>query len=135
VFEHEIAMRMNNEIEQLKISLKDMREIILPFPSEAVQIRIIDRLLPLLALSDRNPDKPPYDRKTGATGILKIMLSTDYFKEPRTIAGISGYIFDHYGLEIATTKLSGILLALTRSNTLKRIAGESDNLYRYSIAG
>ncbi|MDN3548698.1 hypothetical protein [Mucilaginibacter aquaedulcis] len=137
---------MSKHIEKLKKELIELAAIVNSFKSEAVQVRILDRLLDLLTEST---NKHEYEfgtknshsndestaatepKKNGATKILHQLLQTDFFNEYRSISEIVEYCNEHFNADIKTTELSGILLKLVKENRLKRERSTENNRFKY----
>src|ERR1700748_3776149 len=100
---------MSKHIEKLKKQLMEISEVVNSFKSEAVQVRIIDRLLDAIAETEKTEPESaePLIKKTrrmrngeaedhghgrkkpGATKILNQLLSTDYFNARHSISAIA----------------------------------------------
>ena len=144
---------MSKHIEKLKKQLVEVSEVVNSFRSEAVQVRIIDRLLDAIiesdkvdsdngdALSRRGRKSRPIDddenfspagrKKPGATKILNQLLSTDFFSARHSISEIADYCKDNYDSEFKTSELSGILLKLAKENKLRRERSNDNNRFEY----
>jgi len=142
---------MSKHIEKLKKQLTEISEVVNSFKSEAVQLKIIDRLLDVLVEFDRNDaegsetyhkkghkrddnDAYPFAqsrKKPGATKILNQLLSTDFFSTPRSISSIATYCKDNFDSEFKTSELSGILLKLANEHKLKRERSHDNNRFEY----
>jgi len=142
---------MSKHIEKLKKQLTEISEVVNSFKSEAVQLKIIDRLLDVLVEFDKNDaestelfNKKGYKRdesdsypfaqgrkKPGATKILNQLLSTDFFITPRSISSIATYCKDNFDSEFKTSELSGILLKLANENKLRRERSNDNNRFEY----
>ncbi|MDP9047357.1 MAG: hypothetical protein M3N14_04420 [Bacteroidota bacterium] len=145
---------MNKHIEKLKKQLLEISEVVNAFQSEAVQVRVVDRLLDALIESDRTDGegsevftKRPYKhrlndeagyssgsraKKPGATKILNQLLSTDFFVTPRSISAIANYCQDNFDSDFKTSELSGILLKLAKENKLRRERSNENNRFEYA---
>jgi hypothetical protein len=143
---------MSKHIEKLKKQLLEIAEVVNSFNSEAVQVRIIDRLLDAIAENDkgepegaeafvkkarRSKDGEDGDhashgrKKPGATKILNQLLATDYFNSRHSISAIADYCKEHYDSDFKTSELSGILLKLAKENKLKRERSNDNNRFEY----
>jgi len=142
---------MSKHIEKLKKQLTEISEVVNSFKSEAVQLKIIDRLLDVLVEFDKTDaegtelfnkkghkrdegDNYPFAqgrKKPGATKILNQLLSTDFFSTPRSISSIATYCKDNFDSDFKTSELSGILLKLANENKLKRERSNDNNRFEY----
>jgi hypothetical protein len=144
---------MSKHIEKLKKQLVEISEVVNSFRSEAVQVRIIDRLLDAIIESDkgdieggdafnkkgrkaRSGDDDENSsatgrKKPGATKILNQLLSTDFFNTRHSISEIAEYCKEHYDSDFKTSELSGILLKLAKENKLKRERSNDNNRFEY----
>ena len=144
---------MSKQIEKLKKQLMEISEVVNSFNSEAVQVRVVDRLLDAIIESDRadadngeifskrpyktrltdgvNSPAPMRNKKPGATKILNKLLSTDFFYSPRSISSIASYCQDNFDSDFKTSELSGILLKLAKENKLRRERSEENNRFEY----
>jgi len=145
---------MSKHTEKLRKQLLEISEVVNAFKSEAVQVKIIDRLLDsimdgdrhdfdgdALKLQDRRARKDYGDagadsrirgrKKPGATKILNQILHTDFFAEPRSISAIADYCKEQYDSDFKTSELSGILLKLSNENKLKRERNNENNRFDY----
>jgi hypothetical protein len=142
---------MSKHIEKLKKQLLEISEVVNAFKSEAVQVRVVDRLLDVMveleksdgdaaevfvkkSYKNRN-DEGHYPfkgaKKPGATKILNQLLSTDFFDTARSISSIASYCRDTYDSGFKTSELSGILLKLAKENKLKRERSNENNRFEY----
>lgn len=146
---------MSKHTEKLRKQLLEISEVVNAFKSEAVQVKIIDRLLDSIIegerpdfdgdpskLQDRRGFKRGYEdagadsrirgrKKPGATKILNQIIHTDFFNEPRSISTIAQYCKDQYDSDFKTSELSGILLKLANENKLKRERNNENNRFDY----
>ncbi|MDN3581171.1 hypothetical protein [Mucilaginibacter flavus] len=142
---------MSKHIEKLKKQLVEVAEVVNSFQSEAVQVRIIDRLLDVMIESERaDADGSeifskkgrkmrlddenagiPGRKKPGATKILNQLLSTDFFDIQRSISSIANYCKDQFDSDFKTSELSGILLKLANENKLRRERSIENNRFEY----
>ena len=139
---------MSKQIERLKKQLLEISEVLNAFQSEAVQVKIIDRLLDTMIdweregeetfnrktrhfQSDENSRQRESIRKPGATKVLNQLLQTNFFDEPHSIADIATYCKDQYDSEFKTSELSGILLKLSNESKLRRERSEENNRFEY----
>lgn len=147
---------MSKHTEKLRKQLLEISEVVNAFTSEAVQVKIIDRLLDSI-MDDRHDgeldlsklerrrkysDSPSEEdgssesrirgrKKPGATKILNQIIHTDFFDSPRSIAAIANYCRDQYDSDFKTSELSGILLKLANENKLKRERNNENNRFDY----
>ncbi len=149
---------MSKHTEKLRKQLLEISEVVNAFRSEAVQVKIIDRLLDSiidgdrhdgegdsLGLFHRSGKKRNIDaidgentegrirgrKKPGATKILNQIIHTDFFDVPRSISTIANYCKDQYDSDFKTSELSGILLKLANENKLKRERNNDNNRFDY----
>jgi hypothetical protein len=140
---------MSKQTEKLKKQLLEISDVINAFQSEAVQVKIIDRLLDTMIDWDRDSDeqsgkrtrnyqgedgaqqRESASRKPGATKVLNQLLQTNFFDHPHSIADIATYCKDQYDSEFKTSELSGILLKLSNESKLRRERSEENNRYEY----
>jgi hypothetical protein len=143
---------MSKHIEKLKKQLLEISEVVNSFRSEAVQVKIIDRLLDAIIESEkgdiegtdafkrgRKPKSgdddenfsPAGRKKPGATKVLNQLLSTDFFNARHSISEIAEYCKEHYDSDFKTSELSGILLKLAKENKLKRERSNDNNRFEY----
>jgi hypothetical protein len=143
---------MSKHIEKLKKQLMEISEVVNSFKSEAVQVRIIDRLLDAIAETEkgeiegtetfskkgrrvRNSEDDEHTshgrKKPGATKVLNQLLATDYFDTRHSISAIADYCKEHYDSDFKTSELSGILLKLAKENKLRRERSNDNNRFEY----
>ena len=143
---------MSKHIEKLKKQLVELSEVVNSFKSEAVQVRVVDRLLDILielektdsdgevfikkGYKQRGSDEGSYSsskgaKKPGATKILNQLLSTDFFDTPHSISSIANYCKDNFDSDFKTSELSGILLKLANEHKLKRERSTDNNRFEY----
>ena len=146
---------MSRQIEKLKKQLTEIAEVVNSFQSEAVQVRVVDRLLDEIMETERvetegseifnskrerrhkNNDEGDTSRaaagrkKPGATKVLNQLLSSDYFKTPHSISSIAEYCKENFDSDFKTSELSGILLKLAKENKLKRERSDENNRFEY----
>jgi len=129
-----------------------MSEVVNSFKSEAVQVRIIDRLLDAivetekndvetidtfnrkgrkLRLGDEDENVGQSRKKPGATKVLNQLLATDFFNTRHSISSIAEYCKEHYDSDFKTSELSGILLKLAKENKLRRERSNDNNRFEY----
>lgn len=122
------------------------------FQSEAVQVRVIDRLLDAMIESEKadgdgseaftkrvikqRSEEGGYTparrvKKPGATKVLNQLLSTDFFAIPRSISAIADFCQDNFDSDFKTSELSGILLKLAKENKLRRERSNENNRFEY----
>jgi len=143
---------MSKQIEKIKKQLTEISEVVNAFKSEAVQVKIIEKLLDVIIESDKaetesteitgkKPNKKNDHemeavfihgrKKPGATKVLNQLLSTDFFYTTRSISAIANYCKDHFDSEFKTSELSGILLKLANEHKLRRERSLDNNRYEY----
>lgn len=143
---------MSKHIEKLKRQLIDISEVVNSFKSEAVQVKIVERLLDALIESDRvdNENSDTFNKKgskqvmtdgnrtagrgvkkIGATKVLNKILLTEFFDTSRSIASIADYCKENYDSDFKTSELSGILLKLVKESKLKRGRSDENNRFDY----
>jgi len=144
---------MSKHIEKLKKQLIEISEVVNSFKSEAVQVKIIDKLFDAMNEADRgetdsydlskksrklrsdyDTDNYPFSqgrKKPGATKVLNQLLGTDFFANSQSISSIADYCRDVYGSDFKTSELSGILLKLAKENKLKRERNDINNRFEY----
>jgi hypothetical protein len=142
---------MSKHIEKLKKQLLEISEVVNAFKSEAVQVKIVDRLLDVMIELEKTDGEAtevflkkayktraeehsfPYrgQKKPGATKILNQLLSTDFFDNARSISSIANYCKDVYDSDFKTSELSGILLKLAKENKLRRERSHDNNRFEY----
>ena len=146
---------MNRQIEKLKKQLTEIAEVVNSFQSEAVQVRVVDRLLDEIMEVERvdtaegseifnnrnrklrvgnDADYHTQGRKKpGATKVLNQLLLSDFFKTPHSISSIASYCKEKFDSEFKTSELSGILLKLAKENKLKRERSIENNRFEYVV--
>jgi hypothetical protein len=144
---------MSKHIEKLKKQLTEISEVVNSFKSEAVQLKIIDRLLDVLVdfdkadvehsdlvhkkeslkpgLNTEHYSSDQSSKKPGATKVLNQLLNSDYFSTPHSISAIADYCKDKFDSDFKTSELSGILLKLANENKLKRERSNDNNRFEY----
>jgi len=144
---------MSKHIEKLKKQLVELSEVVNSFKSEAVQVKVVDRLLDILielektdgdgaevfikrGYKQKGSDEGNYSpvkgaKKPGATKILNQLLSTDFFDTAHSISSIANYCKDNFDSDFKTSELSGILLKLANENKLKRERSTENNRFEY----
>lgn len=144
---------MSKHVEKLKKQLMEISEVVNSFKSEAVQVKVVDRLLHAMMEAERTEGevtdvfsrrvfKPKngeenghnYTRATkkpGATKILNQLLATDFFDMPRSISSIATYCKDTFDSDFKTSELSGILLKLANEHKLRRERSNENNRFEY----
>jgi len=148
---------MSKHIEKLKKQLTEISEVVNGFKSEAVQLKIVEKLLDVIIDSEKGDSegiellakkglkhRVDYEsengaahgrKKPGATKILNQLLSTDFFYTPRSIASIAHYCKDNFDSDFKTSELSGILLKLANENKLRRERSQDNNRFEYVSLG
>ena len=145
----------------LKSQLLDLAETLNAFKSEAVQVKIAEKLLnSIFGEEERtvsNPDNmqqehnyisrrakrinPNKERKnngevrerkpTGATKAMYRLLNTDFFDEPKSISAIANRYKEEFNEDFKTSEISGILLKSVKENLLKREKNQGNKRYEY----
>src|ERR1044072_9163619 len=116
---------MSKHIEKLKKQLVEVAEVVNSFQSEAVQVRIIDRLLEVMIESEKvdadgseifnkkgrrmRADDDSFTstgrKKPGATKILNQLLATDFFDQSRSISSIANYCKEKFDSDFKNSEL------------------------------
>lgn len=147
---------MSKHIEKLKKQLLEISEIVNSFKSEAVQVKIIDKIFEVLSESekgdteangadlftrkgrkkfdtdaDSNSNLSTGRKKPGATKILNQLLTTDFFDNAQSISAIAEVCKNTYDSDFKTSELSGILLKLAKENKLRRERNNVNNRFEY----
>jgi hypothetical protein len=139
---------MSKPIEKLKKQLIEISEVVNAFRSEAVQVRVVDKLLEAMIEFEKNDvdngeifhkKKAETDtgsniasrKKPGATRVLNQLLNTDFFKTPHSISSIAEYCRKKFNSDFKTSELSGILLKLSNENKLRRQRNDENNRFEY----
>jgi len=143
---------MNRQIEKLKKQLTEIAEVVNSFQSEAVQVRVVDRLLDEIMETERGDSEGTETfnkrgrrtarenevneftqgrKKLGATKVLNQLLTSDYFKTPHSISSIADYCKEKFDSDFKTSELSGILLKLAKENRLRRERSNENNRFEY----
>jgi len=144
---------MSKHIEKLKKQLVEISEVVNSFRSEAVQVRVVDRLLDAIIESEKTDadaielfnkrnhiqklnGETSYPsaragKKPGATKVLNQLLATDYFHTPHSISSIASYCKENFDSDFKTSELSGILLKLANENKLRREKSNENNRFEY----
>jgi hypothetical protein len=144
---------MSKHIEKLKKQLIEIAEVVNSFRSEAVQVRVVDKLLEALLESEKvdNDNTELFNKrgykqrldseegyadsklgkKPGATKVLNQLLSTDFFDIPHSISSIADYCKENFDSEFKTSELSGILLKLANEGKLRRERSNENNRFEY----
>ena len=146
---------MNKQIEKLKKQLVEISEVVNSFKSEAVQVKIIDKLLDVMLEAEKNEtegsdsfirrgkgqrtehelENYPFNngrKKPGATRVLNQLLATDFFNSPQSISSIADFCKDNFNSDFKTSELSGILLKLAKENKLTRERNNDSNRVEYA---
>lgn len=141
---------MSKHIEKLKKQLIEISKIVNSFKSEAVQVKIIDKLLDAMSeteiregdaeLFNKRTSKSVINRnsyplsgrkKTGATKVLNQLLSTNFFDTPQSISSIADFCKDKFDSDFKTSELSGVLLKLAKESKLRREKNNDSNRFEY----
>lgn len=143
---------MSKPIEKLKKQLIEISEVVNSFRSEAVQVKIVDKLLDAMIEFEKNDPEGAeiFTKKTkqtsidnesnlgshirkkpGATKVLNQILATDFFNTAQSISSIADYCKENFESDFKTSELSGILLKLANENKLKRQKNQENNRFEY----
>ena len=141
---------MSKHIDKLKKQLIEISEVVNSFKSEAVQVKIIDKLFDAMSEADKGEgdaelftkrmrkssnnrnDYPLSGRKKpGATKVLNQLLSTDFFNAPQSISSIADFCKDNFNSDFKTSELSGILLKLAKESKLRRERNNDNKRFEY----
>ena len=141
---------MSKHIDKLKKQLIEISEVVNSFKSEAVQVKIIDKLFDAMTVADKGEDdaelftkrmrKSSNNRndyplsgrkKPGATKVLNQLLSTDFFNAPQSISSIADFCKDNFNSDFKTSELSGILLKLAKESKLRRERNNDNKRFEY----
>lgn len=144
---------MSKHIEKLKKQLMEISEVVNAFKSEAVQVRVVDRLLDAMmelekgdtdatevfnkrVYRQRGIDEGGYPatrtaKKPGATKILNQLITSDFFDNPHSISSIANYCKENFDSDFKTSELSGILLKLANEHKLRRERSNENNRFEY----
>ncbi|RYE32517.1 MAG: hypothetical protein EOP42_09335 [Sphingobacteriaceae bacterium] len=141
--------------ENLKTQLLDLAEILNSFKSEAIQLKVAERLLDNILFELPVPnqnmqdftsrrakrtnlnkewisEQPYRERKpTGATKAMYRLLDTDFFDQPQSISAIANRYKEEFNEDFKTSEISGILLKSVKDNILKREKNQSNKRYEY----
>ncbi|MDP9079703.1 MAG: hypothetical protein M3O71_19925 [Bacteroidota bacterium] len=143
---------MSKHIEKLKKQLVEISEVVNSFRSEAVQVRVVDRLLDVMIEFEKGDSETaeifskkvyrPREngesyspargaKKPGATKVLNQLLSTDFFNKRHSISSIADFCKENFESDFKTSELSGILLKLANEGKLRRERSEENNRFEY----
>lgn len=144
---------MSKQTEKLKKQLIEISEVVNLFKSEAVQVKVIDKLFDVMIDSERTDAdsvetsakkglKPKVNghyyehnitrKKPGATKVLnQLLTNTNFFDTHRSISSIADYCKDKFDSDFKTSELSGILLKLANEHKLKREKSHTNNRFEY----
>lgn len=139
---------MTKQTEKLKKQLLEISEVVNAFQSEAVQLRIVDKLLDTMLESERaegdmheiftkrtqrnnEEERVNSKKKPGATKILYQLLAGDFFDQPHSISSIAEYCSEQFDANFKTSELSGILLKLSNEHKLIRQRNNDNNRFEY----
>lgn len=144
----------------LKNQLLDLAETLNTFKSEAIQLKIAEKLLDIIFADNEQPsakpesepgeqnltsrrakrinnhqerhNNPVRERKpTGATKAMHRLLDTDFFDQPQSIAAIANRYKEEFNEDFKTSEISGILLKSVKENLLKREKNQGNKRYEY----
>ncbi|MES2426642.1 MAG: hypothetical protein V4560_06690 [Bacteroidota bacterium] len=141
---------MSKPIEKLKKQLIEISEVVNAFQSEAVQVKVVSKLLDAMIEFERSEieghdhltkktvaQKTPSHtadinrKKPGATKVLNQLINTNFFSQPHSISSIAEYCKEQFDSDFKTSELSGILLKLANENKLKRQRNDENNRFEY----
>jgi cysteinyl-tRNA synthetase len=141
---------MSKPIEKLKKQLIEISEVVNAFQSEAVQVKVVSKLLDAMIEFERGEieghdhltkktvaQKIPSHttdtnrKKPGATKVLNQLINTNFFSQPHSISSIAEYCKEQFNSDFKTSELSGILLKLANENKLKRQRNDENNRFEY----
>jgi len=116
---------MSKQTEKLKKQLIEISEVVNLFKSEAVQVKVVDKLLDFIIESDKadldfsdiskkpakqknsenNYEHISMRKKPGATKVLnQVLNNTDFFETHRSIASIADYCKVNYDSDFKTSE-------------------------------
>ena len=138
---------MDKYFERLVKQLQDISEVVSAFDSEAVQLRVVDQLLPFLErngkrhnidpenelVSISKPSKSataPKEKKPGLKKSLMNLIEDSFFDEEKSIRDIVKQL-NESGHEYVATQVSGILLTLVKDEQLARYQSSVNNRFVY----
>jgi hypothetical protein len=137
---------MDKPIELIVKQIEDIKDIVNGFQSEAVQIRIVESLLPFVGLKNKQTKNVadqseasitsptilsrPRIKRQGVKRVLDQVMLTDFFTNERTISDVVQHLNDA-GNNFKTTEVSGILLAFIREGRLRRYHSPVNNRFLY----
>lgn len=144
---------------KLKNQLLDLAKTLNAFESEAVQVKIAEKLLDYIFTEDgqkpedfdeqqdqnynvrrakrvngkeRETNGPVRERKpTGATKAMHRLLDTDFFDRPQSISAIANRYKEEFNENFKTSEISGILLKSVKDNLLRREKNQGNKRYEY----
>jgi len=144
---------MSKQTEKLKKQLIEISEVVNLFKSEAVQVKVMDKLLEVMMDGERtdadtgdqyhkkglkpkangsNYEHTTDRKKPGATKVLnQLLANTDFFNTHRSISSIADYCKDNFDSDFKTSELSGILLKLANEHKLRRERSNTNNRFEY----
>jgi hypothetical protein len=138
---------MDKYFERLVKQLQDISEVVSAFDSEAVQLRVVDQLLPFLERNGKRhnidpenelasiskPSKSataPKEKKPGLKKSLMNLIEDSFFDEEKSIRDIVKQL-NESGHEYVATQVSGILLTLVKDEQLARYQSSVNNRFVY----
>ena len=144
---------MSKHIEKLKKQLVEISEVVNAFSSEAVQVKVVEKLLEAIMEPEKSEGEslevftkrgykprsgnegsftsPRGSKKPGATKVLNQLLSTDFFNHAQSISSIADYCKENFDSDFKTSELSGILLKLANENKLRRERSNENKRFEY----
>lgn len=144
---------MDKHVDRLSKDLKQIAEVVNAFESEAVQLKIIEHLLPELinfikspsggtgtrpvlnpvgsAYAFGNKKSDSGEKLPGSTKVLRQLAQSDFFDVPRSISDIVNYYTEKFGFQIPANRFSGVLLTLVKQNKLHRLKNNHSKCFEY----
>lgn len=141
---------MDKQAERIIKQLCDLAELLSLYDSEAVQIRIVNNVLPLMFIPNgRNliynnvvgldngkefegPDKSNGKKRSIKIGkLLPKLINSGYFDTPKFLAEITETLSNLSGKSIQTTQISGYLLSYVNNGKLRREKSNLTNRFVY----
>lgn len=130
---------MDKQSERIIKQLRDLAELLSLYDSEAVQIRIVEKILPFMlsptgrsvtestAISlDNVKEFEGADRSKGRKRSIKLsklltdLVNSGYFDTPKFLAEITEALSNLSGKSVQTTQMSGYLLSYVNTGRIRR---------------
>ena len=137
---------MDKPIERIIKQIEDIKDIVNGFESEAVQLRIVEYLLPYVGVKNKqtknNTDQNEAStispknssrlrvKRQGVKRALDQIMQTNFFANERTIGDVVKHLNDA-GNDFKATEVSGILLAFIKEERLRRYHSPINNRFLY----